>query len=348
MGSIKTMKAVVVTAFGQVAVANDVPAPVPGDYEALIKVRACGFCNGTDMGIINGTIQKDYRGFPTVLGHEGAGEVVQIGKKVRYIQLGDRFVHPNLHTNVGSGYTKTHGSMAQYALVSDTRAICEDEVQQTAECPFPRQHRFPKTIDFVDAGMLLSLAECHSAALNFEIGPGKEVLIYGAGPMGIALAQFSRILGATHVTQIDCNESRLQLAQKIAKVEQTVNFATQNVEEVLKGRLFDVVIDAVGRTQILYEASQRLKPGGRVGSLGVLKDNDRFVDTSRLKDNTLLHMLNYPYGEYDVMDQTIAMIQQGRIRPRDFITHVVPMERIEDAMELIKQQEGLKVVLLID
>lgn len=344
----KTMKAVVVTAFGEVDIAEDVPVPVPGDYEALVKVHACGFCNGTDMGIIHGTIKKDYHGFPTVLGHEGAGEVIQVGKKVRYIQTGDRFIHPNLHADVGGGYTKAHGSMAQYALVSDTRAILEDGVPQTPECPFPRQHRFPKTMDFVDAGLLLSLAECHSAVINFEIGPGKDVLIYGAGPMGIALAKFCRLLGANRITQIDGNEKRLQMAIQIAGVDQIVNFTTQNVDEILKNCRYDVVIDAVGKTQIIYEASQRLKPGGRVGSLGVLKDNDQWVDTSKLQDHTMLHMLNYPYGEYAIMDQTIALIQEGKINPKDFITHVVPMEQIHTAMELVKNQEALKVVLLID
>ena len=342
------MKAVVVTAFGEVRVADDVPVPVPGDYEALIKVHACGFCNGTDMGIIYGTIKKDYHGFPAVLGHEGAGEVIQIGKKVRYIKIGDRFIHPNLHADVGNGYVKAHGSMAQYALVSDTQAILEDGVPQTPECPFPRQHRFPKSIDFIDAGLLLSLAECHSAIVNFEIGPGKDVLIYGAGPMGIALAKFSRLLGANSITQIDANEKRLHLAKKIADVDHTINLVTQNVDETLKDCRFDVVIDAVGKTQIIYEASQRLKPGGRVGSLGVLKDDDHLVEVSKLQDNTMLHMLNYPYGEYAIMDQTISLIEAGVINPKNFITHVVPMEQINMAMDLVKSQEALKVVLSID
>lgn len=342
------MKAVVVSAFGEVCIADDVPIPVPGDYEALVKVHACGFCNGTDMGIIFGTIKKDYHGFPAILGHEGAGEVVQVGKKVRYIRIGDRYIHPNLHADVGNGYVKAHGNMAQYALVSDTKAIYEDGVAQTPECPFLRQHRFPKSIDFIDAGLLLSLAECHSAIVNFEIGPQKDVLIYGAGPMGIALAKFSRLFGASSITQIDANGKRLHLAKKIANVDCTINLTTQNVDEVLKGCLFDVIIDAVGKTQIIYEASQRLKQGGRVGSLGVLKDDDQLVDVSKLQCNTMLHMLNYPYGEYAIMDQTIALIQMGVINPKDFITHVVPMERINTAMELVRSQDALKVVLSID
>lgn len=342
------MKAVVVTAFGEVGVADDVPVPVPGDYEALVKVHACGFCNGTDMGIIHGQIKKDYKGFPTVLGHEGACEVIQLGAKVRHIQVGDRFIHPNLHADVGGGYTKTHGSMAQYGLISDTQAICEDGIAQNEELPFPRQHRFPKTMDFLDGSLLLSLAECHSAVVNFGVGPETDVLIYGAGPMGIALAKFCKLLHAKSVTQIDGNESRLQRAKEIAQVDRTVNFTRENTDEALAGCRYDLVIDAVGKTQIIYEGSGRLKPGGRVGSLGVLKDDDQVVDTSRLQVNTMLHMLNYPYGEYAIMDQTIELIQSGQINPKDFITHVVPMDEITTAMELVKNQTALKVVIAID
>ena len=92
------MKAVAVMSAGQVQVVDNVPIPEPGDYEMLVKVHACGFCSGTDFHIINGRMTKKERffGFPTILGHEGAGEVVKLGKKVRNYKLGDRFIHPCL------------------------------------------------------------------------------------------------------------------------------------------------------------------------------------------------------------------------------------------------------------
>ena len=102
----------------RVQVVDNVPIPEPGDYEMLVKVHACGFCSGTDFHIINGRMTKKERffGFPTILGHEGAGEVVKLGKKVRNYKLGDRFIHPNLRPEVGNGYTKTFGGMAEYGL----------------------------------------------------------------------------------------------------------------------------------------------------------------------------------------------------------------------------------------
>lgn len=339
----ETMNAIAVLGPDVVRVVRDVPKPVPGDYDALIRVHACGFCNGTDMQIIRGSLETGFGGFPTILGHEGAGEVIAVGKKVRHIHIGERWIHPNLYPQVGNGYSKTHGGMAQFGLVSDNQAMLEDGYT-AADFPWVKQHRFPDTISYEDAGVLLSLAECHSAAKNFGAAPDMEILIYGAGPMGIALAMFCKLMGA-RVTQIDSIPERLEQAVRVAHVEKTVNLAAQDVDAALEGKKFDLVIDAVGLTSILYEGSSRLKPGGKVGSLGVLKKNDLMVDVSKLQGNTSLHMLNFPYGEYAVMDETIALIESGEVCPKNFYSHILPYEEIDTALELVRSKKALKVVL---
>lgn len=340
------MDAIAVLGKDQVCVVSDVPKPIPGNYDALVRVHACGFCNGTDMQIIRGTLENGFGGFPTILGHEGAGEVIAVGKKVRHIHIGERWIHPNLYSKVGNGYSKTHGGMAQFGLVSDNQAMLEDGYTQ-ADFHWEKQHRFPDTISYEDAGVLLSLAECHSAARNFGACPGMDILIYGAGPMGIALALFCRLAGA-NVTQIDSVSERLEQAACVAGVGKTINFATQSVDKELRGQKFDLVIDAVGATSIIYEGSSRLKPGGKVGSLGVLKKDDLLVDVSRLQGNTALHMLNFPYGEYAIMDETIALIEAGKVRPKDFYSHVLPYHDIDAAMDLVRTRKALKVVLSFD
>ena len=109
-----------------------------------------------------------------------------------------------------------------------------------------------------------------------------------------------------------------------------------------------MAIDIVGFTDILYEASRHLKPGGKVGSMGVLRNNDLMVDTSRLQDNTSLHMLNFPYGEYAVMDETLALIQAGKVNPKDFYSHVLPYGQIREAVELVQSKKALKVILTME
>lgn len=91
-----------------------------------------------------------------------------------------------------------------------------------------------------------------------------------------------------------------------------------------------------------------MKPGGKVGSMGVLRSNDLLVDTSRLQDNTSLHMLNFPYGEYAIMDETISLIESGKVNPKDFYSHVLPYTQIHEAMRLVQSKEALKVILNFD
>ncbi len=340
------MKAVVVTGPGEVCVREDVPKPVLGDYEALIRVHTCGFCNGTDSQIISGTggdLGNGVSIYPTVLGHEGAGEVVAVGKKVRHIQVGERWIHPNLYPDVGNGYTKTHGSMAEYGMVSDNQAMLEDGLEEK-DFPWVKQHRFPEWMSYEDAAVLLSLAESHSAARNFGAAEGKEFLIYGAGPMGLALALFCTLSGA-EVTQIDSHDDRLERAQRIAGVSTVINRRKEDVNERLAGKEFDVVVDCVGATSILYEGSHRLKNLGILGSVGVLKSDDLLIDSSKLKCNTRLQMLNFPVGEYAIMDETIELIRKGTVNPKDFYSHVLPYEEIGRAAELVRNREALKVVL---
>ena len=353
----ETMKGVVVTAPGQVCIRDDIPKPVCGDYEALVHVKYCGFCNGTDLHIIDGTMTKEagLGEYPTVLGHESSGVVVEVGKKVRNIKIGDHYVHINLYPEVGGGYTRTYGGMADYGLVADYEATREDGIPEE-EFPFlnpqlPHYGKFgkiPEDIDLEGAGALLSMSECLSAAKNVGVDETKKVLIYGAGPMGLGVALYCKALGAKKVVVGDLQPGRLELAKKIAKVDQVVDLSKTTMKEALNGELFDIVMDIVGLTSILLEGSQFLLPFGRVCSMGVLRSNDLQMNIQALKNNTMLQMLNLPYQEYKAMDENVELIRAGKISMKDFYSHVVDRENIQEAIDLVRRKEALKVIIKVN
>lgn len=342
----RKMKAIAVLEPGVVEMVDDVPIPEVGDYEALVQVACCGFCNGTDLRIIEGSM--DFNHYPLVLGHEGSGEVVEIGKKVRNIAVGERFIHNNLHADAGNGYAKAHGGMAEYGLVVDHKAMLEDGYARADLEFYKKFARYPNDLSFLDGAMLLTLSECMSAVRNFGIRAGSEVLIYGAGPMGTAIAAYSKLAGAASVVLVSGTQSRLDYAKRVAGVEETINYNTDSVGEALGERRFDVAIDAVGRSSVILEASSFLKPFGILGALGVLHKNDRLLDLSKLQNNTRLQMLGFPYGEYDIMDENIELIRAGKIRPSDYYSHVLPMEQIQEARELVRSKQAMKVILQIN
>ena len=342
----KMMRSVAVFGKDDVRLVTDVPMPEIGDYECLVKVRACGFCNGTDFHIIRGEMAIDVDKFPILLGHEGAGEIVAVGSKVRNYKVGNRFINPPFRKTTDR-YGATWGAMSDYGVVQDQQAMREDGVP---ESQFQNQFaccQIPDDFDMIDAGVLLTLNECFSAAKNFTV-EGKDVLVYGAGPMGLATMKYMRHLGAKTITVVDSVEERLELARTLSGVDRTINFKTQDKEAILKDELFDRVIDIVGLTSILMEGSQRLRPYGIVGSMGVLRNTDAVLDVTKLKNNTLLQMLNFPYGQYAITDENVKLIRSGFINPKDFYSHVRKPEQIGEVLELVKSKQALKVVLDFD
>lgn len=343
------MKAVVVENKGVVVVRDDVPVPQIGPYDALVRIKTCGFCNGTDMRLIHDEVSEEQymQPFPFVLGHEAAGIVEQVGGKVKNLAVGGKYIRIVNHSFPGSPYASAHGQMAEYGVITDFKAMADDGLEVPADAPMT-PCRLPDDFDLIAAGGLLPLCECLSAVRSFGIGPDTDVLIYGAGPMGLAMMQYMRIVGAKSITCIDSVPERLQGAMDVAKIDQAINFATEDVDKVLNGRLFDRVVDAVGLSSVIREGSFRLKPYGVMCCLGVLRKGDGEVDLRLLKNNTLVHMLNFPYQEYGVFEENVRYIQEGKIDPKNYYSHVLPMEEINRAMELVRTKEAIKVILTMD
>lgn len=355
----KYMKGVVVTGPGRVELVDDIPIPEMGDYDALVKVRACGICSGTDLQYIAGTETITLGEYPTVLGHESAGEVIAVGRKVRHIEIGDCFIHTNLREETGSRYSKTHGGMAEYGLVPDIKSIMEDgyTVNQVPQVTgygtrvYTYQDgpevngRLKKEMNLIDAGVFQSLAESLSAVTNFGVKKGDRVLVYGCGPMGLSAALFCRLLGAEYIAVIDSLEDRLERAKKLFDADKIINFQTEDVSAALNGRQFNLVIDAVGSSKILIEGSQYCRCNGTIGAMGVLKMGDSLLDIQKIKNSVRLHMLNFPYHSFASLNLLQEMIGRKEINPKDFISHVIPVEEVEKGLEMIRKREAFKVIL---
>lgn len=339
------MRGIAAIGNGKVKVVKDVPMPEIGPYEALVRMKSCGFCNGTDFHIIRGEMSVKIDDFPTLLGHEGVGDIVELGSKVRNFRIGDRIMNPIIKMMPDTSYGCTWGAMCDYGIVQDHKAMISDGLDNNLLNPRQLECvQIPSDFDVIDGGCLITLNECFSAAKNFKV-EGKDVLVYGAGPMGLATMKYMRYLGARTITVIDGVEQRLELARNLSHVDETINYTTVDKNEALEGRLFDRVIDIVGLTSILLEGSQRLRPYGIIGSMGVLRNFDRMLRVTELKNNTLLQMLNFPYGQYAITNENIELIRKGIINPKEFYSHVKSPEDIQEVVELVASKKAIKVIL---
>ncbi len=346
----KTMKCIAVLDKGKVAIKNDVPFPEIGDYECLLKMKTCGFCNTTDMLVINGieTGEKEGMPHPYVLGHEGVGEVVELGKKVRNIKIGDRFIRPYLAKNA-MPYRGNSGNFVEYNVMTDIEAMKEDgypenEIPSTGST-VERCGKIPAFINDNDGALVVSLVECISAVKNLGIKPGMNVIVYGSGPMGMGVANYINIIGG-HAVVCDPVQKRLDYAKKTFGLT-TYNNSVTPLTEQLPLKSYDAVIDVCGKTEILLEGTKFLKPYGILGSMGVLPKNDNTFNVTKLTNNTVLHMLNFPYQKMAYIPELCDLIKEGKIKLSDFYSKVMPMEEIDKCIELITNKDEIKIVLKI-
>ena len=335
------MKAVAAVAPGRVEVV-EIPMPEIADYECLVKVRACGLCNGTDLKIIDDEVSTVPVRFPVILGHEGVGEVVQTGKKVRSIRRGDVYLNPHGRIMPGTPFNSMWANMVEYAVLPDYQAM--EELGIAAQ-----RHAgtllIPPQIDPIDGGVILTLKECFSAVRNFGFRAGQSALVYGDGPVGLALVNFLRMAGASWVGCVGHQPRRMEWIGNHSRPDLLLNSHQESVPGRLGDRRVDLVIDAVGSPAVIREASHLLTPGGKVGVTGVIKNKDASLSLLDLANHTSVHMLNWPYREHASHDEVISLILKGDINPKDYYSDVIPIAEAPRAVEMVKARTAFKVVL---
>ena len=341
------MKAVAVTDVGRLEFV-ELPVPKFAEYECLVKITACGLCNGTDMKHIDGTLGNIREQYPVILGHEAVGAVVEVGSKVRNFRLGDIITDPVPAVDDDS-YDAGCAGFCEYGVVQDLEVMREEGVDQSAFRPLTKRAGLVRVeMAPEDAAMLVTFKETYSAIKNFGIGEGSRVLIYGDGPNGLALATFARMVGAAWVGVVGHWDERLERIAKVARVDETINSHKDAPLGVLAGRRVDVVIDAVGSVEIIKEGFRALKRLGKLGVFGVLKNTEPDLPIRAIPNSMALQMLSWPVGAQDVHDEVVDMVQNGKLTPSDFYSHVDSWENIEEAVRKVRAREAFKVILRIE
>lgn len=326
----------------------DIPMPVMGEYECLVRIRSCGFCNCTDLEIIRGDHVNEPLEFPLALGHEGAGEIVETGKKVRNFSVGDRIVRPEIRFDRGTRYYLRNGNYSEYGLCRDFKAMEEDGVTpQAVSCEAYYPRRIPREISFEDAGVIVHMRENYSAVENIGVGEGTKMLIFGDGPNGFGLCRFSKLRGADFVAVAGHHADRLEHIRERGLADMVIDSSRQDVYEALSNIRLDMVVDAVGRTEILTTASHNVRQGGKVVLYSGVNKKYAKLDVFDWENNVSFLKHFYPYRDLEVTDELCSLILSGVVDPKDWYSHTVPIEDFGRAMELVKSREALKVVVTI-
>ena len=339
-----TMKALVVYEDGSVAVKR-VPVPRIGPYDALAKIQASAIC-GTDIKILHNDL-KGFSNYPTILGHEGVGKIVETGAKVRKFKVGNSVVLPSIPGRCGEYYS-TWGAISEYALVSDAEAMAADGLAfdegAVAQCVIP------ESINPVAATMIVTFREILSTMLRLGFHKGQNIVIYGVGAVGLTFIRLAKHLGMGPVISVIRNESKRTQAVE-AGADYIINSSmTDVVNEVRKllPKGADILLDAAGVPELIATNMKIVKEFGDICIYGVLPSKEVSLNWKDAPFSFNLRFAQWPskYEEAAVHQQVIDMMEQGALNGNDFISDVFKIDEAELAIECFKAHHNKKKIVI--
>lgn len=339
------MRAFVVRENGQYGL-EEIPMPVCGPYDALVKLLSCGVCNGTDMKIIHHTF-KGVEDYPLVLGHEGVGEVVALGEKVRNYRIGDRVLLPFLG-QTPEGYASAWGTYAEYNTVTDAWAMRQDGLEPDDSAY--AQQKIPQEIDPVDAAMIITLREVYSTMGIFGMEAGKSIAILGMGPVGLSFVRLAKLSGMGPIIAMDIDEEKLHLAEEAGadSVLNTKNLSISDAVRAIVPEGVDFALDAVGVPSFIGDGMAIIRPDAKVCVYGISETMSAPLNWSKNPYNWTLQFNQFPQKKLEAAchEQILAWIREGKLNPGFFISHRIPFDEMAVAFQMIERREKmLKMVV---
>lgn len=321
---------------------DDVPVPTIGERDVLVKVHKSAIC-GTDIHIYQWDAWAE-KNVPvgTVIGHEFMGKVVEVGSEVKEIHVGDRVSaegHVVCHQcrNCREGVKHL---CPKTKVIGIHRDGCFAEY---VSVPTENIFKVPRDIPDDIAAIFDPLGNATHTALSFDL-VGEDVLITGAGPIGMMAVAVARHAGARNVVVTDLNDYRLDLAKQMGAT-QVVNVSKADVAEVFEkmNTHFTVGLEMSGSPEAFTTLLQSLEPGGKIGLLGILP-SDTMIDW----DLVIFKMLEMKgiYGReiFTTWYKMSHMLQAG-LDLSKVITHTFPAEEFQKGFDVMIGGKSGKVIL---
>ncbi|MGQ9616494.1 MAG: zinc-binding dehydrogenase [Spirochaetota bacterium] len=321
----------------------EMPIPDIGEDEILLKPISVGVCGSEILS---------YRlSGPGSFGHEPAGYVVKIGKRVKNVKEGDRvFVHHRVPCFVCHYCRRGHYSMCpQYLELGFDPSAYAEYTRVKAKNVELDTIKLPDHISF-DEGCLIEILSCVWRALKrANIYTGDTILIIGAGFVGLAAVQIARILGAGKVLISDYIDYKLKIAKELG-ADEVINIGEESVMEKLlvcnKGRKADKVMTIAGSIKAVQDGTMMLDKGGTLIQFGPTEQNAAFSwSPNDFFYREISYISSYSSSPLDTKEVAHHLFR-GDIKVKKLITHHFPLDKIREALELKRKAvDSLKIII---
>lgn len=314
---------------------EDLPDPVPGEHDVLVRVRASGICGSDLHGFMDaeGTARRD----GLIMGHEGAGEVVAVGDAVTRVAVGDRVtIDPQVSCGACVPCSKGWMSICDHKRVvgSSLRGFEQGTMGELASVNEKQVFGLPDSVTFAQGAMIEPLSNALHLVNRTGILLGDTVVIFGAGTLGLCILQGAKLAGAGRIIVSDTSAFRLQVAKQLGAdvilnpIEKSVR---DEVRALTAGEGADVAIESVGIDATYQEAIHTVRKRGKVMFFGAVQDTVT-VDLLPIlhKEITILGT-----GANDETQIAIDMVAAGRINVDALLTHQFDLQHAQEAFDTL-------------
>lgn len=329
-------RAAVMIELGNIII-EDRPEPAPGPMEAVVRIEAVGVCGSDTAYYKVGRIGDYVVDGPIILGHEVSGQVIQTGSEVTNVAVGDRVaIEPG--TPCRNCRECTAG---RYHLCPDLVFLAtpphDGALQEKMTIDARNLYPMPDHMTYEEGALLEPLSVGIWGCKRAGLEGGDDVLVTGAGPVGLLAGAAARALGAGSVTVTDLSDFRLGLARQMG-------FKTERSDAPAEERRFDVLLECSGAPGVLGQAMARLRPAGRAAMIGMSKEESIGLPLSQLNVNELTLALVNRYNH--TWPLAIELVASGRVDVAPLVTHHFPLAEAADALTLASRvPDSVKAVI---
>lgn len=320
------------------------PRPVPGQGEVLVKITACGVCH-TDLHYLEHGVPT-FKKPPLVLGHEGAGVVEEVGPGADGLKKGQRVLIPAVISCGRCEYCRRgrENICSSMEMFGNNRDGCYAEyVTAPAKDLFVMPDSIPLEEGCVIADALST--PYHAVKNRGQVQVGEVAVVLGCGGVGINVVQIASAAGAV-VIAVDVADRKLQWAKEFGASEiynPSGRDALKELRKLTSGGP-DIIFEAIGKPATIQLAYDLVRPGGRVCVIGYTAETLPFSPAKLMyREVSIFGSLGCRLVDYPPL---IRLVEKGKLNCRRLVTHRFPLERIDEAFELMKSGESLRSVVL--
>jgi len=340
------MRSVAVVSPGKLEIV-EVPRPVPGQFDALVRTECSFICNATDRKIVEGHFPGiDADRYPVLLGHESVGIVEAIGEKVRSFKVGQRVIG-GLNLEPGdSKFASAWGGNSEYVLVRDHAALVADGKE--ADDVYRIMRTVPDDIEPAAAGLLCTFREVYAGFSDFRLSGSERIIIFGAGPVGLSFVRFAKLKRFPFIASVDPLPEKRELARALgADAVYRPDDDIEGAFTAAAGGKADAVIDAVGHESIINRALGLVRMAGSICVYGVVSSDTIELKKSRAPYNFNLFVHQWPTREAEAAAQEplCEWLRTGELDIRPFVTGTYPLERFAEAMAATTGSGAVKTMI---